>query len=294
MKFLKMEAAGNDFVLLDARRMRLNWARLARAMCDRHLGIGSDGLLLVSPSSKADYRMRMFNPDGSEAESCGNGLRCFTKYLVDAGLVAARKKEIRIETGAGIRSAIPRVIKGNVNWAKVSMGKPTFKPNDIPVALEHTRCGTIADIKSVFNYPLLIKGNELTLSFVSMGNPHAVCFQEGKVSDFPLLEVGPEVEYHPIFPNRTNFEAVRIASRHRVEARVWERGAGETLACGSGASAIAVAGIVQHLVESPVDIVLPGGTLQVEWDGQSEVWLSGPVRTVFAGDWPERNHRADI
>ncbi len=288
MKFLKIQAAGNDFVVVDSRRMRRNWARLAEAMCDRHLGIGADGLLLVLPSRKADYRMRMFNPDGSEAESCGNGLRCFVRYIKETGLVAAGSKAIRIETMSGIRVAEASYRRGAVRWVRVSMGKPKLRMEDIPVRVEHTPRESIVDIITPFDYPLLVGGRGLGLNFVSMGNPHAVCFMSEAVADFPLKEIGPEVEHHDIFPKRINFEIVNVVTRHRIEARVWERGVGETLACGSGACAIGVAALLQKQVDSPVEIVLPGGTLMVEWDGQGEVWLSGPVETVFTGEWTEK------
>lgn len=289
VKFLKMQAAGNDFVVVDAREMgRNNWSGLARAMCDRHLGIGADGLLLVLPSKKADYRMRMFNPDGSEAESCGNGLRCFARYLIEAGLVSGARRDIRIETGAGVRIAKPRSSKGKVRSVKVNMGRPELSPEDIPVRLDRKSCGSVVDIMPGSSFPLLVDGRELGLTFVSMGNPHAVCFLSEPVVDFPLESVGPQVECHWIFPKRTNFEVANILNRHQLKARVWERGAGETLACGTGACAMGVAALLLKQVDNPVDILLPGGTLRVEWTGQGDVWLSGPVETVFAGEWPEK------
>jgi diaminopimelate epimerase len=288
MKFLKMQAAGNDFVLVDSGQMRRDWAKLSRAICNRHLGIGADGLLLVLPSQKADYRMRIFNSDGSEAESCGNGLRCFVKYIKEFGLVEVGRKEIKIETLAGIRSARASFRKGRVVWVKVSMGKPELNAEKVPVRLDKKRWGNIVDIMSVFNYPLVVDEKELGLTFVSMGNPHAVCLQEETVANFPLGKIGPEVEHHQLFPKRTNFELVNVLNRHQVKARVWERGVGETLACGTGACAIGVAAMLQKLVDNPVDIILPGGTLRVEWDGQGEVWLSGPVEMVFTGEWLEK------
>lgn len=281
-----MQAAGNDFVIIDSRNIRRNWVKMARAMCHRHLGIGADGLLLVLPSRTADYRMRVFNPDGSEAESCGNGLRCFVKYIKDSGLVDAGRKEIKIETLAGIRSAEAGSGRGEVKWVKVGMGKPELNARKIPVLLDQESRGGMVDI--MFTYPLQVTGQELELTFISMGNPHAVYFQEEPVSIFPLDRIGPEIEHHRLFPKRTNFEVVNVLNRHQLKARVWERGVGETLACGTGACAIGVAALLRDLVDSPVDIILPGGILKIEWDGRGEVWLGGPVETVFAGEWLEK------
>jgi diaminopimelate epimerase len=232
--------------------------------------------------------MRIFNPDGSEAESCGNGLRCFVKYIKEFGLVEVGRKEIKIETLAGIRSARASFRRGMVTWVKVSMGKPELNAEKVPVRLDKKRWGNMVDIMSVFNYPLVVDEKELGLTFVSMGNPHAVCLQEETVANFPLGKIGPDVEHHQLFPSRTNFELVNVLNRHQVRARVWERGVGETLACGTGACAIGVAAMLQKLVDNPVDIILPGGTLRVEWDGQGEVWLSGQVEMVFTGEWLEK------
>ncbi len=246
---------------------------LASAMCDRHYGVGADGLLLVLKSEGADFRMRMFNPDGSEAEICGNGLRCFARYIIDLGLVDAQ--ELTIETLAGIR----RIKPYTNDWLQVSMGIPNFSPDGIPVSI-----GKV-DIIPILDYPINVDGRELLLSFVSMGNPHAVCFIEEPVADFPLFELGPIIEHYSIFPQRTNFEVVNILSRKEIRARVWERGAGETLACGSGACAVAIAAKLHNYVDSPVDIILPGGMLSVGWDGKGEAYLSGDAQLVFKGEW---------
>lgn len=273
MNFLKLQATGNDFILIDARQMEQNWTTLARAMCDRHYGVGADGLLLVLNSETADFRMRMFNPDGSEAGVCGNGLRCFARYVIDHGL--ADSQELAIETLAGIREVEPCA----GDWLQVNMGMPSFRPDDIPVSI-----GKV-DIIPILDYPIKIEGREYPLSFVSIGNPHAVCFTEESVADFPLFEIGPVIENCSIFPQRTNFEVVNILSRKEIRARVWERGAGETLACGSGACAIAITAKLHDYVDSPVNIILPGGMLSLEWDGKGEVYLSGDARLVFKGEW---------
>jgi diaminopimelate epimerase len=278
MDFIKLQATGNDFVLIDARRMKRDWSALAKAMCHRNFGVGADGLLLILPSKAADFYMRMFNPDGSEAEACGNGLRCAARYAKESGL--ARGAEIRIETPAGIKRLQTRGRKS----IQVAMGKPILAPSAIPVIVGRTGARATAP---VIDYPLAIGKMKLKITCVSIGNPHAVCFLEQPVDDFPLAEVGPKVERHPMFPNRVNFEIVNIIGRKKLRARVWERGAGETLSCGTGACAIAVAARLKKLTDNPVDIILPGGTLTVDWDGRGEVLLNGPAEVVFEGKWKD-------
>ncbi|HEX78045.1 MAG TPA: diaminopimelate epimerase [Dehalococcoidia bacterium] len=286
MNFVKMQAAGNDFVLIDARYGEQDWPELAKAMCHRRLGVGADGLLLVLPSEVADLKMQMFNPDGSEAEACGNGLRCLAKYAVEEGLVAAEDGGLSIETMAGLRRARVFMTGDEVARVEVSMGAPELSPGDIPLALGEGH-GKL-DIKPVLDYPLTVSGLGLRLSFVSMGNPHAVHFMEEPVESFPLAEIGPLVENHPLFPQRTNFEIVNLLGRRQARARVWERGAGETLACGSGACAIAVAARLHGYTDDQLEVSLPGGTLTLSWDGEGEVVLSGPAETVFRGQWSKR------
>ena len=277
MNFVKLQATGNDFVLIDGRSMKqLDWSALAKAMCHRHYGVGADGILLILPSKKADFYMRMFNPDGSEAEACGNGLRCAARYAKDNGL--AKGPEIKIETPAGMKIAR---IKDKKN-IQMAMGKPELKPSSIPVIVD--RKG-IPQASPVIDYPFTIGRMKLKLTCVSMGNPHAVCFLEQPVADFPLAEVGPKVEHHPMFPNRVNFEIVNVIGRKKLKARLWERGAEETLSCGTGACAIAVASRLKKLTDNPVYIILPGGTLTIDWDGKREVFLSGPAEVVFEGKW---------
>ena len=277
MKFVKMHGTGNDFVLLEAQGNERDWPSLAQAVCDRHFGVGADGLILVLPSARADVQMRIFNPDGSEAEMCGNGLRCVVKYAVEGGLTRPRDGRIDVETPAGVLAAQTFGDGRSVERVRVSMGSPRFAPAEIPVLIEAE--------PPILNLPLELAGHDLRLTCLSMGNPHAVHFLDGPVAAFPLDEIGPLVEHHPLFPQRINFEVARVQASDRIEARVWERGAGPTLACGSGASATVVAARLQGLVGERVDITLPGGTLVIEWNGRGEVYLAGPAERVFAGEW---------
>ena len=286
IKFTKLQSAGNDFVLVEAGGDIHEWSRLARDICRRNYGVGADGLLLLLPSKVADLGMKVINADGSEAEACGNGLRCLVKYAIDNGLTDTGADEVSIETIAGKRKARLIAEKGKVNKIQVAMGKPEFEADKIPVLVEPGK-GRLVDIKLITDYSLDIDGKELMLSFVSMGNPHAIYFWEGQASEFPLSRVGQAVEKHCLFPRRINFEVASIINRQRIDVRVWERGVGETLACGSGACAVAVSAQILGYVDNPVDIKLPGGTLEVAWDRVGEVVLSGMAETVFTGEWPE-------
>lgn len=279
MRFTKCHGAGNDFVVVDAREMELPWSGVAKRICDRHFGVGSDGIILIMNSTSADLKMRMFNPDGSEAEACGNGLRCFAKYAVDH--MVTTKLKFTVETLGGERNvtAFPDD-SGRIVEAELSMGAPRLKPSEIP-----------ADVRDVtgpiLEYPIETAERTIPVSMVSMGNPHAVNFIDSDVADYPLLTVGPTVEHHPIFPARVNYEIARVLGRDDISARVWERGAGETLACGSGACAIAVAARLLDRCDETVRIHLPGGVLTITWPGgDAEVLLRGPVQEVFTGDWP--------
>ncbi len=289
MKFSKLQATGNDFILIDTPTGpgEGDWGALARAMCDRHFGIGADGLILVQNSTIADLKMRIFNSDGSEAEVCGNGLRCFTKYVLEKGVtgkMSLRAEQsnlsLTVETLSGVRKAKAYTSRNKVNRVEVNMGLPQFQPGQIPVTVK-------VDIIPILDYPLVINGKELTLALLSMGNPHAVSFLSRPIADFPLAEIGPKVERHPMFLQGTNFGVARVLSRGKIEARVWERGVGATLACGSGACAIVVAAQLLDYVEPQVDIILPGGTLTVSWDRIRKVLLTGPVEEVFTGEWLE-------
>jgi len=287
MDFTKLEGAGNDFVLVETSDTHRDWSRLAIAVCNRHFGIGADGLLLLLPSEAADFRMCMFNPDGSEAEACGNGLRCLVKYVISKKLLGdgGAQEAFFIETKDGIRKAIVNRPAERPPNIQVSMGTPRFKAGEIPVAIEKSDRGLV-DIKSMLNYTITVDDWKLPLNLISMGNPHAVYFTAQPVVNFPLARIGPEVEQHGVFPHRVNFEVARLTSRQQIDARVWERGAGETLACGTGACAIAVAARLHGLIDSTVAIKLPGGILNVEWDGTGEVLLGGPTEIVFTGQWP--------
>ena len=286
MNFTKMHGAGNDFILVEANGVQRDWSQAAIAMCDRRFGIGADGLLLVLPSATAHFQMRVFNPDGSEAEACGNGLRCAAKYALDRGLAKADAQEILVETVAGIRKVKFNRAGDKVTNIQVNMGKPKFGAKDIPVTIESGK-ENLLDIKPILHYPINIDNWQLQLDFISMGNPHAVYFWQQPVADFPLDQLGPKVEQHKIFPNRVNLEVARVLSRQQVEVRVWERGVGETLACGSGACAVAVAAQRHGYIDNKADVKLPGGILNVEWDGAGEVFLSGPAEVVFSGEWAE-------
>jgi diaminopimelate epimerase len=256
--------------------------------------------MLVQKSTNADLKMRLFNADGSEAEVSGNGLRCFAKYAIEKGLIGEissrggrGSRSMTVETLSGVRKVKAYMSGNKVNRAEVNMGLPRFQPEQIPVTLNPTLSlqgrglgeGEIRQSQPILDYPLVIDGEKLGLSILSMGNPHAVSFLSQPVADFPLAEIGPKVERHPMFPQRTNFEVARVLSRGEIEARVWERGVGETLACGSGACAIAVAAQLLGYVGRQVDIILDGGTLTVSWDGVGEVLLNGPVEEVFTGEW---------
>ena len=283
MRFTKMQGAGNDYLYIDARSMDADWPSLARAMSDRHFGVGADGIILVLPSNKADLRMRMFNADGSEGEVCGNGIRCFAKYSIERGIARPDGLGLRVETLAGIQTVIPMTEGKNVVGARVAMGQPRLRPEDVPVILDAPPTERVGE--AVVNYPVEIENTPLRLSFVSMGNPHAVAFIEQPVHQFPLHNIGPQMEHHSMFPKRVNFEIVNVESKGHLRARVWERGSGETMACGSGACAIAVAARILGLTDYKVDITLPGGTLNIEWDGEGEVYLEGDVVEVFEGEW---------
>jgi diaminopimelate epimerase len=223
------------------------------------------------PSVKADIRMRMFNPDGSEAEACGNGTRCLVRYAIDRGLVDSQ--EITIETLGGLRKA-----RQTGNLLQVDMGEPIFKANLIPVKDSRDR---------VIDHPLNIAGRQLSLTCLSMGNPHAVAFIDEPVEKFPLEVIGPRVEHRSFFPKRVNFEIANVMGKGKIRARVWERGAGETLSCGSGACAIAVAARMHKYCNKTVEIILPGGTLIIDWDSKGQVKLTGPAEEVFKGEWPD-------
>jgi diaminopimelate epimerase len=286
MDFTKMQGAANDFVMVDARNIKRDWSKMAISVCNRQLGIGCDSLIILLPSDKADFGMRTFDADGSEAETCGNGIRCLARYVLEKGLVSADTEEMTIETVATVNRVRLERKGGRVVKFWANMGKPRLAAAEIPATLKPGKGGVI-DVKNMLSYKVRVNGTDLTLNLVSMGNPHAVHFSDEPVADFPLSAIGPLVENLPVFPNRVNFEVARVLNHKQLEARVWERGVGETLACGSGACAITVASKLLGYTESKVDITLPGGVLNAEWNGNGEVVLGGPAEVVFEGKWPD-------
>ncbi|HLC29207.1 MAG TPA: diaminopimelate epimerase [Dehalococcoidia bacterium] len=290
MKFIKMHGTGNDFVMIDGRALpERDWAALALHMCDRHFGVGADGLILVLPSQVADLRMRMWNPDGSEAEMCGNGIRCFTKLALEQGMARMSGDQVRAETGAGILGLRPVWQDGAVVAVQVNMGPPVFEPALVPVALPPSMQAQpdARGVSWVRDYPLEVGDRAFSVACLSMGNPHAVHFFGDPLDTFPLQALGPLVERHLFFPNRVNFHLARVQDRTHIQMRSWERGAGLTLACGTGACAVAVAAFQLGLTEPEVEVRLPGGALTVRWPGSGDVLMTGPAQTVFAGEWPE-------
>ena len=276
MKFTKMQGLGNDYVYVNCFEEKIdNPPELARRISDRHFGVGSDGLIMINPSDRADFEMEMYNADGSRGEMCGNGIRCVAKYVYDYGLTD--KTDISVETLGGIKYLELTVEDGKVRTVKVDMGKPELEPQKIPVK---------ADGDKAVDEPILVGGEEYRMTCVSMGNPHAVVFVGCDVRDFPLEEIGPKFESHERFLNRVNTEFVRVIDRHTAEMRVWERGSGETLACGTGACAVAVACVLNGLTEDEVTVRLLGGDLQIRWDREKDtVYMTGPAEVVFDGEW---------
>jgi diaminopimelate epimerase len=279
MRFTKMQGAGNDYVYVDCFReaMPHDPASLSRAISDRHFGVGADGLILICPSDKAHARMRMFNADGSEAEMCGNGIRCVAKFLYDHGLV--RKPTLTVETGRGVLSLDLEILAGSVRQVRVDMGEPIFEAARIPTTL-----GGAPPI----DVPLQVAEQTLRVTCLSMGNPHCVTFVEA-LTDALVLGVGPKIEHHVAFPHRANAEFVRVNAADDVTVRVWERGSGETLACGTGACAVAVAGMLTGRTQRRITAHLPGGDLHLSWsETDNHVYLAGPAVEVFSGEWPDR------
>ncbi len=280
MRFAKLHGAGNDYIYIDARKLDRDWPEVARRVSDRHFGIGSDGLILLMDSDDADARMKMFNADGSEGMMCGNGIRCFIRFGLDNNALHTEKTEFDIHTASGMLNVRPIWKNGVMERASVSMGVPELFPSAIPVRVP-------GDIDRVLNFPLTIDSTELLVNCVSMGNPHAVVFMDAPVDEYPLTSLGPKVEHHPMFPERINFEVVNVLARDRIKVRVWERGSGITLACGTGACAAVAVARIHDLVDDDVIVDLPGGELRVFWPGHGQVILEGPVTHVFEGEWPD-------
>jgi diaminopimelate epimerase len=278
MRFTKMHGIGNDYVYVSTfdQRPPHDPVALARAVADRHTGIGGDGLILIMPSERADARMRMFNADGSEGEMCGNGVRCVAKYLFDRGL--ASKKQLTIETGRGILTLDLEVESGRVRRVRVDMGTPILTAAEIP---------TLLPGNPPLDVPIEVGEGTLAVTAISMGNPHAVTY-DPDVGSFPLETVGPVVEHHRAFPRRVNLHVVEIKSRSEVTMRTWERGSGITLACGTGACAVCVAGVLTGRTGRRVFAHLPGGDLELDWPSDhASVFMTGPATEVFSGEWPD-------
>jgi len=277
MRFTKMHGIGNDYVYVDCFSEQVDEpAALARAITDRHFGVGGDGLILIGPSEAADVRMRMFNADGSEAEMCGNGVRCLAKYAFDHGL--AKAKAMQVETAAGIKTiALTIGEDGKVSAATVDMGEPVLDPPEIPVSIPQRR---------VIDLPVRTTKHAFKMTCLSMGNPHTVIYVDD-VAAIPLEEVGPELERHALFPQRINAHFVQVLAADEVRMRTWERGSGATLACGTGASAVCVAGVLTGRTARRITAHLPGGDLRLQWrEEDSHVLMTGPAVEVFTGDWP--------
>jgi diaminopimelate epimerase len=291
MQFTKMEGIGNDYIYVDCFQTAFpdDPAALARRISDRHFGVGGDGLIFICPSQLGTARMRMFNADGSEAEMCGNGVRCVAKYVFDHGISDQRK--MKIETGAGLLTLELEVVEGKVARVRVDMGQPILEPEKIPVQLPSPQARLVdAPLEAYIKLSgadewMRRCGLDPRMTCVSMGNPHLVLFCQD-VASVPLACVGPELETHSIFPRRTNVHFVQVHRPGEVTMRTWERGSGITLACGTGASAVCVAGSLCGRTDRKILAHLPGGDLELEWALDNHVYMTGPAREVFSGDWP--------
>lgn len=275
MKFTKMQGLGNDYVYVNGFQETIeNPSELSKKISDRHFGIGSDGLILINPSKKADFEMEMYNADGSRSEMCGNGIRCVGKYVYDHGLTT--KEHISVETLAGMKYLDLTIKDHKAVMIRVNMGSPELRPQFIPVKAEGEK---------VISQPITVRDKAYKMTCVSMGNPHAVVYVSD-VKGLDLEKIGPAFENHTCFPNRVNTEFVKVIDRHTVEMRVWERGSGETLACGTGACAVAVSCILNGYTDPIVTVKLLGGDLTIEWDQtQNLVYMTGPAETVFEGEY---------
>jgi diaminopimelate epimerase len=275
MKFTKMHGLGNDFVVVDGFLEHVADAeKLTVEICDRRTGVGADGLIVIMPSDKADFRMHYINSDGSLAEMCGNGIRCLSKYVYENGLT--KSTDFVVETLGGLNRQVLTVEKGRVIEVSVDMGSPRFIRSEIPMLGEDT---------SVVDEPLDVEGEIYRITALSTSNPHAVIFVDD-VENAPLCEIGPKIEHHPAFPNRTNVELVQIIDRNNIRMRIWERGCGETLASGSGSSASAVASMVNGFTDRKVNVHVRLGQLKISWPEDGNITMTGPATEVFRGEWP--------
>ena len=275
MKFTKMHGCGNDYIYVNCFTEKIEEPSvIAKKVSDRHFGIGSDGLILICPSETADFKMRMFNADGSEGKMCGNGIRCVAKYVYDNGMTD--KEVITVETLSGIKTLQLAVSEGRVQAVTVDMGSPVLTPSQIPVKCEGDR---------MINQPVSVGGKEYYITCVSMGNPHAVVFTEEEGTALNLEKIGPLFENHEIFPDRVNTEFIHVIDETTIDMRVWERGSGETLACGTGACASVVACVLNHKTEDEVLVHLLGGDLEVRYDREKNtVLLTGPAEFICTGE----------
>ena len=276
MKFTKLQGIGNDYVYVDCTKKELdNPAKISEFVSDRHFGIGSDGLILIKSSDKADFFMEMYNADGSQAEMCGNGIRCVGKFVYDKGLTD--KTSITVDTLVGIKYLDLNVVDGKVSSVRVNMGQPILKPELIPVVAQD-------DYERFVDESVEVDGETYKVTCVSMGNPHAIVYVDDTDS-LPIEVIGPKFENHKIFPRRTNTEFIQIIDRSHLKMRVWERGSGETLACGTGACASLVATVLNGLCDTKATLMLLGGDLEIEWDRENNVvYMEGPATTVFEGE----------
>ena len=275
MKFTKMHGCGNDYVYVNCFEETIeNPNETAKFVSDRHFGIGSDGMICINPSDKADFRMAMYNSDGTEGAMCGNGVRCIAKYVYDYGLTD--KTTITIETKGGIKELDLTVEDGKVTWVNVDMEAPVLEADKIPVIYDEE--------KKVIDKPVIVDGREYRITCVSMGNPHGVVFVDS-VDDLDIEKLGPMFEHHPMFPDRVNTEFIQVVDDHTIRMRVWERGAGETLACGTGACASAYASYLNQKTGNKVLVHLLGGDLQIEYDEEKHtIFMKGPATKVFDGE----------
>ena len=286
IKFTKMEGLGNDYVYIDCTKQDIkNASNLAKIISDRHFGVGSDGLILIKSSKKADFRMQMFNSDGTEAEMCGNGIRCVGKYVYDKGLTD--KTTLKIETLAGIKVLNLNVEGGKVKTVKVDMGEPILDYKLIPA--KDGKVYKSRDGIKFYKVNINIEGDLKELTCVSMGNPHGIDFANN-IEKLKIEKFGPIIEVDEHFPNKVNAEFIEILDKHNIKMRVWERGAGETLACGTGACASVVASFLNGYTERNVTVELLGGKLEIEWNKEdNHVYMTGPAETVFEGEFDESN-----
>ena len=285
MKFTKMHGCGNDYIYVDGSKEKVrekDKPELVRRLSDRHFGIGGDGVIFINPSEEADFEMEMYNMDGTRAEMCGNGIRCVAKFVYDKGLTD--KTSISIVSCGKVKHLELSVEDGKVSAIKVNMGQPILKAEEIPVTIENNDGFMIKDDGAVISAPIEVGGQNYKMTCVSMGNPHAVVFVDD-VSSLELEKIGPLFENHACFLRRINTEFVKVLDRENIEMRVWERGTGETLACGTGACASVVASVLNGLTQEQVTVKLLGGNLQIRWDREEDlVYMTGPAATVFEGE----------